>query len=117
MVIFMKKLMIWILCAVVLMIGFPWLAVSFAGSAGMAVCFILFFAINPLFAIACGVFAGSNIKKLWALPILVAGLFLLGVWLFFEMGEMAFLWYAGCYLVIGMIAMVLRALALGEQYR
>ena len=28
--------------------GLPWLAVTFAGDAGMAVCFVLFFAINPI---------------------------------------------------------------------
>ena len=39
----------------------------------------------------CGVFAGKNIQQLWALPIIAAGLFLAGAWLFFEMGEMTFL--------------------------
>jgi len=38
---------------------FPWLAVTFVGSAGMTVCFILFFAINPVFSVICGVAAGK----------------------------------------------------------
>ena len=105
----MKKLIAWAISAVILMIGFPWLAVTFAGSAGMAVCFILFFAINPLYSVVCGVFAGKNIKQLWGLPILTAGLFLAGAWLFFEMGETAFLLYCGCYLVIGIVAMMISA--------
>ena len=37
----MKKLITWTMSALILMIGFPWLAVTFAGSAGMAICFIL----------------------------------------------------------------------------
>ena len=75
----------------------------------MAVCFILFFAVNPLFSAVCGAFAGKNIRQLWALPIITAGSFLAGVWLFFEMGEPAFLLYGGCYLMIGMITMLISA--------
>lgn len=105
----MKKLIVWTLLAMFLMIGCPWLAVEFAGSAGMAVCFILFFAINPVFSAICGIFAGKNIKQLWALPIITAGLFLVGTWLFFDMGETAFLLYTGCYLIIGIIAMLVSA--------
>ena len=105
----MKKLIAWTISALILMIGFPWLAVTFAGSAGMAICFLLFFAINPLYAAVCGAFAGKNIKQLWELPIITAGLFLAGAWLFFEMGETAFLLYCGCYLIIGIIAMLISA--------
>ena len=105
----MKPFMTWTILAMLLMIGCPWLAVEFAGSAGMAVCFILFFAVNPLFSVVCGAFAGKNIRQLWTLPMITAGSFLAGVWLFFEMGEPAFLLYGGCYLMIGMIAMLISA--------
>ena len=96
--------------SMILMIGFPWIAVTFAGSAGMAICFLLFFAINPLYAAVCGAFAGKFIKQLWLLPIITAGLFLAGTWFFFEMGEPAFLLYSGCYLVIGITAMLISAI-------
>ena len=34
------------------MLMFPWLAVAFVkGDAGMAVCFLLFFAVNPLYSV------------------------------------------------------------------
>ena len=92
------------------MIGLPWLTVTFAGSAGMAICFLLFFALNPAYAAVCGAYAGKNIKRLWALPILTAILFLAGVWMFFEMGETAFLLYFCCYLIIGIIAMLISAI-------
>ena len=105
----MRKLITWTMLAMLLMIGCPWFAVEFAGSAGMAICFILFFAVNPLFSVVCGAFAGKNIKQLWVLPIITAGLFLAGSWLFFEMGEIAFLVYCGCYLIIGIIAMLISA--------
>ena len=106
----MKKLLLWTALAALLMIGCPWLAVSFAGTAGMAVCFLLFFAVNPVFSAACGIFAGRNIKQLWGLPLIVSGLFLAGVWLFFEMGEPAFLIYGGFYLVIGVVTMTISAI-------
>ena len=105
----MKKFIVWTILAILLMFGCPWLAVEFAGSAGMAVCFILFFAINPVFSAVCGIFAGKNIKQLWILPIIMAVLFLAGTWLFFDMSETAFLLYAGCYLIIGVIAMLISA--------
>ena len=59
--------------------------------------------------ILCGVFAGKDIKRLWSLPIIIAVLFLVGVWLFFEMGKPAFLLYCGCYLIIGIIVMLISA--------
>ncbi|MBE6991458.1 MAG: hypothetical protein E7430_02625 [Ruminococcaceae bacterium] len=107
----MKKLITWTLLAMLLMIGFPWIAVEFAGSAGMAICFILFYAVNPLFSVVCGVSAGKNIRQLYALPVITVVLFLTGVWLFFEIAESAFLLYGGCYLIIGIIAMLISAFA------
>ena len=39
----MQKLITWTLLAILLMIGCPWFAVEFAGSAGMAICFVLLY--------------------------------------------------------------------------
>ncbi len=48
----------WFIISTVIMLVLPWLAISFVkGDAGMAVCFILFFAINPLYSVMIGVFA------------------------------------------------------------
>ena len=69
-----------------------------------------FFVLDPLFCAVCGAFAGRNVKQLWALPVIAAVLYLAGVWLFFERGEPAFLLYCGCYLIIGLTAMLLSAL-------
>ena len=75
----------------------------------MAVCFILFFAVNPLFSLVSGVYAGKNVKKLFAIPIITVALFLAGVWIFFDAGETAFLLYAAAYLVIGAASMLISA--------
>lgn len=88
----MKKLILWIIASTVIMLAFPWLAVTFIkGDGGMAVCFILFFVLNPIYVICAGVYAGKDKKRLWALPILTALFFLAGTWLFFDMGEKAFI--------------------------
>lgn len=104
----MKKAIRWALGAAVLMIGCPWLAVAFAGEAGMAICFILFFAVNPVFALLCGLAAGKALRRLWFLPLTTAALFLLGAWTFFSPLDTAFFFYAVIYLCIGLIAMGLR---------
>lgn len=102
---YMKKIIPWILATAVIMLVFPWLAVTFIkGDGGMAVCFILFFAVNPIYAICSGAYAGKNIKIFWTLPIITALFFLLGTWLFFSMGEKAFILYALGYLLLGIVA-------------
>lgn len=106
----MKKIILWCAAAVVLMVGGPWLTVAFAGTNGMAVCFLLFFAANPLFSVFCGIAAGNNIRRRWLLPIFTAVAFLVGVWLFFDMSETAFLLYSGIYLLLGGATMLIRAL-------
>lgn len=104
----MKKLILWIIASAVIMLAFPWLAVTFIkGDGGMAVCFILFFVLNPIYVICAGVYAGKDKKRLWALPILTALFFLAGTWLFFDMGEKAFVLYALVYLFLGVIAMLI----------
>lgn len=107
----MKQLIFWTIITLLLMIVCPWLTANFAGDAGMAICLLLFFVINPIFSAICGFFAGKHLKQLWELPFMVAGVFLAGVWCFLEMGEQAFLLYSGCYLVIGIVAMLCSSFA------
>ena len=80
----MKKFLPWILASGGIMLGLPCLAGTFLeDDSGMATCLILLFALNPIYAICAGVYAGKDIKKLWASPILTALFFLAGTWLFF----------------------------------
>lgn len=88
------------------MLLLPWMAVTFAkGYNGMAICFILFFAVNPMYSVVMGSFAGENSKQLWYLPVISTALFLLGAWIFFDMGETAFISYAIIYLALGVLSM------------
>lgn len=86
----------------------PWMVVTFVkGDSGMAVCFLLFYAFNPICSVTVGAVAGKDVKHLWSLPVILAVLFLCGTWIFFEMGETAFMLYAAVYLVLGIAAMLI----------
>ena len=103
-----KEIILWVAASMAVMLALPWIAVTFVkGDAGMAVCFLLFFAVNPLYSMIIGAFAGKDVKHLWSLPVISAVLFLIGTWIFFDMGETAFILYAAVYLVIGIMAMLI----------
>ena len=103
-----KNFILWLTASAVVILALPWLAVTLVkGDAGMAVCFLLFFAINPIYFVVAGIFAGKDMKHLWSLPVISAVLFLIGTWVFFEMGETAFILYAVVYLVLGIAAMLI----------
>lgn len=96
----------WLAGSAAVMLLLPWASVTFVNSdAGMAVTLLLFFVIDPIYAVVAGTFAGRDIKGLWSVPVIAAILFLLGAWIFFDMGEGVFAVYAGVYLAIGTASM------------
>ena len=96
----MKKMLL----SAIIMILLPFLVVTFVkGDNGMAICFILFYAINPLFSIYIGY---STDKCIY--PFANSLLFLVGTWIFFDMGEIAFIYYAMVYLILGLITMLIK---------
>ncbi|MCI9139220.1 MAG: hypothetical protein HFI78_05830 [Lachnospiraceae bacterium] len=108
----MKKIgILWLTISIVIMLILPWLAVTFVkDDGGMAISFLLFFGLNPIYSIIIGAFAGKDMKHLWNLPVISAILFLMGTWIFFDMGEMAFVMYMVIYLIIGILAMLVSML-------
>ena len=101
----------WFLITAFVMLGLPFLTVTFAKhDAGMAICFLLFFAVDPLYAAIVGVFAGKDAKRAWYQPFLTSAFFLAGTWLCFDEKETAFLSYAAAYLLLGLLAMGITAL-------
>lgn len=101
-----------------LMLLLPWLTVTLVkGDAGMGVCFLLFFAVDPVAAIAVGVFSGRDIRTAWFQPAALAAIFLAGTWLVFSVGEPAFLLYAGAYLLLGYVTMWLTWCFHGRKHR
>ncbi len=106
-----QSIILWLAVSAAVMLVFPWLAVTFVkGDAGMAVCFLLFFAVNPLYSMIIGAVAGKDIRHLWSLPPVSAVLFLIGTWIFFDMGETGFILYAVVYLALGIAAMLISML-------
>ena len=68
-----KRTIIPLLIAALVALLLPWLAVTFAkGDNGMAVIFLLFFAVNPITAVLLGVFSGGNVRMAWFQPVLFA---------------------------------------------
>ena len=111
-----RKPIFWLLMSAAVMVLLPWLTVTLVQSdAGMMVLLILFFAVNPGYSMAAGYYAGKQIRRFWWVPALCAGFFLAGAWLFFEMGELSFLTYAGVYYAIGMEAMLVSRLITGRR--
>ena len=107
----MRKIIFWLISSAFVMFALPWMAVTFVeGNGGMAACFILFFAVNPAFSIILGIFSGENAKRLWWLPVISAVFFLAGTWIFFDIGETAFILYAAGYMILGIAAMLISAL-------
>ena len=103
-----NNIILWLAVSAVIMLMLPWLAVTFVkGDTGMAVCLLLFYAVNPIYSVVIGAFAGKDVKHLWSLPVISAALFLIGTWIFFDMGETAFILYAVIYLALGIAAMLL----------
>ena len=86
----------------------PWVAVAFLADAGLAVCLIQFYVLEPAVSAWVGWRAGEDSGRMWCLPLASACFFLLGTWLQFEMGEPAFLLYSGIYVGIGYAVMLLR---------
>ena len=102
----MKKTLILLGISFVLFLLCPWLTVLFAGMNGMAICLIQFFIVNPLFFVVEGILSGFSLKQNWWLPLVSAAVYLLSSWILFDMGESAFIIYAGLYLAVGAVSML-----------
>ena len=114
------KLIIWGVLLALIMLLAPHLAVVLGGENGIALCFILFFAANPLLAFVSGIISGTDARKLWMLPICVSVAFLMGIFINFGFGEVLFPIYAAIYLVIGLVVMsftmlIKKAIAFSKQ--
>lgn len=88
----------------------PLAAVHFASDAGMAICILSFYIINPLISVFNGIFSGKNLKKQWYAHLFVPVVFLITVWSLFTVSETIFLIYAAVYLLIGAAATLITSL-------
>ncbi len=92
-----------IVLTVLFVFGIPLLAVLFATYAGMAICLISFYLINPIVSVASGVY--SAMKKRWYICLFPALVFIITAWSLFTINEPIFIFYSAVYLVFSFIAM------------
>ncbi len=96
-------------CALVEVLGLLAVARFVPGDAGFLTTCVLFFAVDPLFAAAYGVYAGRAPRERWFVPLTVGAMYVLGTWFAFSFGETAFFIYGAAYLLIGLVAMLISA--------
>lgn len=77
-----------------------------SSEAGMMVCITLFFAVNPAFSLAVGIFAGQDIKRRWFTAAFPPLTFLLSARLVFGADASDFTVYAVIYAAISVPAML-----------
>ena len=99
-----------ILLTILLVFGIPLTAVLFATDAGMAICILSFYLVNPIVSVCIGVFAGYDINKRWYATFSPAIIFIITVWSLFTLSEPIFLYYSVVYLVFSIITMLITSL-------
>lgn len=93
---------------VLVMIVLPWVIVSqIPADYKSFFTPILFRYINPLFLLFTGLHIGDVFKKLWFMPIVSGGVFLLTAVLLFSPWKTVYLWYAAGYIVLGYATMLI----------
>ena len=90
--------------------GIPLLAVLFASHAGMAICILSFYLVNPMVSVGVGVFAGFDMKKRWYACLFTGTLFIITAWSLFTISEPMFLYYSAIYIVFSSLSMLTTSL-------
>lgn len=98
----------WVMAVIaVVMFLLPGATAAFAShDAGMAICFLLFFGLNPICCLYVGIWSGMAVKQRWYLPAVNAAAFLVGVWAVFDWGNPDFYGFTIAYLAVSLLAMV-----------
>ena len=114
----LKRTLIITAVLILIMVILPLCAVYLINDcAGMAVCFLLFFAVDPATSVILGVDAGKSIGTRWFQPLLTAVMFYVGTLIAFEAADEAFLLYSSAYLVLGYVSAVITMLILNRIKR
>ena len=101
----------WLAATIAIMFVLPCCVAMLASEcAGMALCIILFFIVNPAYSISIGIFSGLSLHNMWYFPILSPIIFLVGAWTFFDPNEIWFTLYAAAYFLLSGATMAISAL-------
>lgn len=101
-----RIIMMWLAATIAVMFALPFCMTRFVpADAGMALCMMLFFIVNPIYSAILGFRCGRDVRQMWSLPLISSITFLAGTLLFFDIREVWFIIYAATYLAIGWVAM------------
>ncbi len=101
-----KKIRISIILMILILLVIPYISINLSHPYDfMGLMVLLFFIINPLTTIGINIIIGSDIKKLWWIPILFSIIFLLSYWLILNEIILDLIIYAIIYLILGIISM------------
>lgn len=78
---------------------------------GIGWIFIFFFGINPIVSLGLGIIAGTDIRKLWWIPLLIAIVFPLLFGIIIKEIVWDLYIYSGIYLILSIIGMVAKAIS------
>lgn len=102
-----NKIFISFLIVIVTMLIFPLLIFTFMKSLnGLFWFLLLFFAINPIISIIIGVLSGTEIRKLWFVPLIVSIIFPPLYWIVLQDIILQLYIHSLGYLIIGVVSML-----------
>lgn len=102
-----RKCYVALITLLIVMLILPLVAVRVASpDVGMGLFIILFFAVNPFTVFALSIMAGTDIKKLWWVPVLSSVVFPLCFWIVIMDIVVDLFVYSALYLVVGLLAMI-----------
>lgn len=102
------KIIIMAISLILFMMIFPLMAIKlFAEISGFGLSLVLFFAVNPILVVFWGVLAGTDIKRLWWFPFIIAAVFppLFSIAISDFVLELYV--YSGVYFPLGLLTMVI----------
>lgn len=100
-----KKILILSAVILVFMVGIPILLVTLNSTVSFGILILWLYAGCPIFSVAIGAIAGRRLRKLWYFVPIPAALALVICLALIQMDLPTSAFFAGCYLLLGLLAM------------
>ena len=105
-----NTIFVWLCVSIAVMFLLPFGVARCASEcAGMALCMLLFFVVNPAYSIVLGLRCGRDFRRMWYMPLVSSVAFLVGSWVFFDIREPWFVVYAAVYFLLCIVAAAISA--------
>ena len=111
----MKKVLI-LIAATFAVTLLPWLAMTkLPPGIGLLGGILMFYAVDPAYSAAVGIYAGKRVRNRWYMPLLTSALIMIGFFVLFDREQWSFISFALAYLAIGVIFM-LASMLISKKY-